>query len=78
MPAERQAGRKVTPGQGSLTAPWIGGEDLSPVKARILLMLALAVTTDLREIQRMFSESRSIERARKEVVDQAGIEPATS
>ncbi len=56
VPAERQAGRKVTPGQGSLTAPRIGGEDLSPVKARILLMLALAVTTDLREIQRMFLE----------------------
>ncbi len=34
----------------------IGGEDLSPVKARILLMLALTVTRDTQEIQRMFSE----------------------
>jgi L-asparaginase len=56
VPTERQVGRQVTPGQGSLTAQRIGGEDLSPVKARILLMLALAVTTDLREIQRMFTE----------------------
>ena len=38
------------------TAHLIGGEDLSPVKARILLMLALTTTTDPREIQRMFSE----------------------
>ena len=34
----------------------IGGEDLSPIKARILLMLALTVTTNREEIQRMFSE----------------------
>ena len=34
----------------------IGGEDLSPVKARILLMLALTKTRDGREIQRMFQE----------------------
>lgn len=32
------------------------GEDLSPVKARILLMLALTRTRDRREIQRMFEE----------------------
>ena len=37
-------------------AAHIGGEDLSPVKARILLMLALTVTTDPQEIQRMFLE----------------------
>ena len=37
-------------------ASHIGGEDLSPVKARILLMLALTVTTDPKEIQRMFLE----------------------
>lgn len=34
----------------------IAGEDLQPVKARILLMLALAHTRDGAEIQRMFSE----------------------
>ena len=56
VPTERQVGRQMTPGQESLTAQRIGGEDLSPVKARILLMLALAVTTDLREVQRMFTE----------------------
>jgi L-asparaginase/Glu-tRNA(Gln) amidotransferase subunit D len=32
------------------------GEDLSPVKARILLMLALTKTRDDSEIQRMFEE----------------------
>jgi len=34
----------------------IAGEDLAPVKARLLLMLALTRTTDPTEIQRMFSE----------------------
>ena len=34
----------------------IAGEDLSPIKARILLMLGLTVTTDGDELQRMFSE----------------------
>ena len=34
----------------------IAGEDLAPVKARVLLMLALAKTSDPAEIQRMFSE----------------------
>jgi L-asparaginase len=34
----------------------IAGEDLAPVKARILLMLALTRTHDSKEIQRMFSE----------------------
>ena len=34
----------------------VAGEDLVPVKARILLMLALATTRDGAEIQRMFSE----------------------
>jgi len=34
----------------------IGAEDLQPVKARILLMLALATTSDPAEIQRMFME----------------------
>jgi L-asparaginase len=34
----------------------VAGEDLAPVKARILLMLALTKTTSLEEIQRMFVE----------------------
>jgi L-asparaginase/Glu-tRNA(Gln) amidotransferase subunit D len=34
----------------------VGGEDLSPIKARILLMLALASTKDPADIQRMFLE----------------------
>jgi L-asparaginase len=34
----------------------IAGEDLAPVKARVLLMLALTKTKDLAEIQRMFTE----------------------
>ena len=34
----------------------IAAEDLAPLKARILLMLALTVTTDGSEIQRMFTE----------------------
>jgi L-asparaginase/Glu-tRNA(Gln) amidotransferase subunit D len=32
----------------------VQGEDLAPVKARVLLMLALAVTDDPAAIQRMF------------------------
>lgn len=34
----------------------ISGDDLAPIKARILLMLAIATTTDGATIQRMFSE----------------------
>jgi L-asparaginase len=34
----------------------VAGEDLMPVKARILLMLALTRTSDPAEIQRMFVE----------------------
>ncbi|MEE2613755.1 MAG: hypothetical protein VX975_08035, partial [Acidobacteriota bacterium] len=34
----------------------VSGEDLAPVKARILLMLALTVTDDVDDIQRMFGE----------------------
>jgi L-asparaginase/Glu-tRNA(Gln) amidotransferase subunit D len=34
----------------------LGSEDLAPVKARILLMLALAKTQDPTEIQRIFTE----------------------
>jgi L-asparaginase len=34
----------------------VAGEDLAPIKARILLMLALTKTSDPLEIQRMFLE----------------------
>jgi len=34
----------------------IAAEDLAPLKARILLMLALTATKDDSEIQRMFAE----------------------
>ncbi len=34
----------------------ISGEDLAPVKARVLLMLALSTTSDRDELQRMFTE----------------------
>jgi L-asparaginase len=46
-------------GRGQEEAPRptrIAAEDLAPVKARILLMLALATTSDPAEIQRMFTE----------------------
>jgi L-asparaginase len=43
-------------GQGRPQSFRISGEDLAPVKARILLMLALTATTDAGEIQRMFTE----------------------
>jgi L-asparaginase len=34
----------------------IGGEDLTPLKARILLMLALTRTHSAADIQKMFTE----------------------
>ncbi|MEE2636799.1 MAG: asparaginase [Acidobacteriota bacterium] len=34
----------------------VAGEDLAPVKARILLMLALTVTNNVNDVQRMFAE----------------------
>ena len=42
-------------GRGN-TSRRISGDDLQPVKARILLMLALATTTDGPELQRIFRE----------------------
>lgn len=36
--------------------PYIGGDNLTPQKARILLMCALTVTTDRADIQRIFDE----------------------
>jgi L-asparaginase len=43
-------------GPGGGRSASIAGEDLSPIKARILLMLALTKTSDPLEIQRMFLE----------------------
>jgi L-asparaginase len=52
-PAENAARNPLTPEE---RARRIAGEDLAPVKARVLLMLALTRTTDPAEIQRMFSD----------------------
>lgn len=46
----------LAPGPTDSDAGIVGGEDLLPVKARVLLMLALTRTTDPSEIQRMFTE----------------------
>ncbi|MEZ5317866.1 MAG: asparaginase [Vicinamibacterales bacterium] len=43
-------------GGGRGGQPRIGGGDLQPVKARVLLMLALATTNDVSEVVRMFGE----------------------
>jgi len=67
VPAGASAGRGTSPAptsaaQAAPAAPprprraYIGGEDLTPVKARILLMLALTRTSDPADIQRMFLE----------------------
>jgi L-asparaginase len=50
------AGSNQTPGQNFPGRNSIAGEDLAPIKARILLMLALTRTSDIIEIQRMFLE----------------------
>ena len=43
-------------GRGGGQRRTVAAEDLAPVKARLLLMLALTKTKDIAEIQRMFSE----------------------
>ena len=50
------SGRVPARPSASSPRPQIQGEDLQPVKARILLMLALTRTRDAAEIQRMFTE----------------------
>jgi L-asparaginase len=59
-PATRTgAGRIVAPGEpGRVMAipGTLAAEDLTPIKARILLMLALSRTSDARDIQRMFRD----------------------
>ena len=57
----RIAGRPRPPAAAQASAPNprernIAGEDLSPIKARVLLMLALTATQSAAEIQRMFIE----------------------
>jgi L-asparaginase len=54
--ATTRTGSGRIPGARRFGAAFIGGEDLAPIKARILLMLALATTRDPAEIQRMFLE----------------------
>jgi L-asparaginase len=46
------------PGRGGPAGPGgrVSGDDLQPVKARILLMLAIATTSDANEVRRMFRE----------------------
>jgi len=57
IPADRGA-RAMAPDGASYyhRRMLLGSEDLAPVKARILLMLALTRTQDPAEIQRMFTQ----------------------
>jgi len=55
----RTGSGRVAGGRGAADGPGayrIPGDDLQPLKARILLMLALAVTTDPSEVRRILSE----------------------
>lgn len=56
--AVRGGGGRGSAGRAGGAAPVyrINGDDLPPIKARILLMLAIATTTDGATIQRMFAE----------------------
>jgi L-asparaginase len=54
--AARPRSGPPSPGSDSRMTYWIAAEDLAPIKARILLMLALTRTRDGAEIQRMFTE----------------------
>lgn len=56
-PANGAAGTQALPSpENAWMFKQLAGEDLAPIKARILLMLALSKTSDLVEIQRMFLE----------------------
>jgi L-asparaginase len=48
----RTGSGRIAGGRGSTVA----GEDLAPIKARILLMVALATTKDINQLRRIFSE----------------------
>jgi len=52
----RTGSGRVAPRPIAASARAIAGEDLAPVKARLLLMLALTRTSDPAEMQRMFSQ----------------------
>ena len=57
MAATRTGSGRIAALSGNrLREGMIGGEDLTPLKARILLMLALTKTHSTSEIQRMFTE----------------------
>jgi len=49
-------GSQMTPEQQRRRQFTIAGEDHTPIKARVLLMVALTKTTDRNELQRIFSE----------------------
>jgi L-asparaginase len=51
----RAATGRVAPRRRLRESGIVAGEDLSPQKARILLMLALSTTTDITSIQEAFS-----------------------
>lgn len=53
---QANANAPVTPEQQRRRQFTIAGEDHTPVKARVLLMVALTKTTDRNELQRIFSE----------------------
>jgi L-asparaginase len=59
-PPQRGAGgpppEQQTPAQQRRRQFTIAGEDHTPIKARVLLMVALTKTTDRNELQRIFSE----------------------
>ncbi len=57
-PLPERFARTMTEAQRAAFARRISAEDLAPIKARILLMLALTKTDDPAEIQRMFEEYR--------------------
>ncbi len=52
----RTGSGRIAPPLGRETGRLIAAEDLAPLKARILLMLALTRTSDAAEIQRMFTQ----------------------
>ena len=56
MTTRTGSGRIAAPGTPGPRSFIIQGEDLAPIKARVLLMLALTRTSDAAEIQRMFTQ----------------------
>ena len=55
-PRREPGSGNIAVGRGNATSRRISGDDLQPVKARILLMLALTRTEQPEEIQRIFRE----------------------